>query len=247
MNQNNKVATNGLRKTCAWLVHGLTASGAIIGLMTLYFISTNQAVTAFWLMAVTIVIDGVDGSLARLVGVKEILPTIDGVLLDNIVDFLNYVITPCFFLLIYPDILPDNAKWLIVITISICSAYQFCQSDAKTPDHFFKGFPCYWNIVIFYMFLFQSSSITNSIVLIVLCVLIFVPIKYVYPSRLDYLTNSKPLKVTMHLCSIVYGISSGLLLWQYPHLSVIYLSLSLGYVLLYVSLSFLRTLVPLTD
>ncbi|HEL8431576.1 TPA: CDP-alcohol phosphatidyltransferase family protein, partial [Legionella pneumophila] len=86
----------------AWFVHVFTASAACIGVFSLYKIYQHDYVFALWLMAITVFIDAVDGSLARLVHVKSVLPKIDGALLDNIVDYLNYVITPCFFLLVKP-------------------------------------------------------------------------------------------------------------------------------------------------
>ena len=247
MNNTPKPPVSLKQYIAAWSVHALTASTSIVGLLTLYHITQHQYVIAFWLMAIAIVIDGIDGTLARLVRVKEVLPKIDGALLDNIVDYLNYVITPCFFLITNATMLPDSIQWWIVSAIAMCSAYQFTQQDAKTPDHFFKGFPCYWNIVVFYMYLFQTSQATNVFILALLCILIFVPIKYVYPSRLDYLTNSKPLKLVMHLCSIAYGISSALLLYQFPEQNLFYVSLSLGYVLLYLLLSLYRTYYPLDN
>lgn len=229
----------------AWFVHLLTASGAFIGVYSMVKIYQHEYVFALWLMAITVVIDAVDGTLARMYHVKSVLPNLDGALLDNIIDYLNYVITPCFFLLVKPGMLPEQFGLVIVIAISICSAYQFCQSDAKTPDHFFKGFPCYWNITVFYMFILNTSSITNALVLSFFCILIFVPIKYVYPSRLDYLTNSKAMKILMHVCSSIYGISTLFLLLYYPEQSKFWMSLSLGYVAIYLLMSFYRTIYPL--
>lgn len=236
-----------LQKCSAWAVHVFTASGAVIGIMSLIKIYEHNYIQAFWLMALTIVIDATDGTLARLVKVKHILPHIDGALLDNLVDFLNYVITPAFFLWVHPDLLPtEYASWVIT-AITLTSAYQFCQAEAKTPDHFFKGFPCYWNLVLFYLFILDTSSYINTLVLTILCVLIFVPIKYVYPSRLDYLTNSKKLKRLMHVCSLLYGISTLLVLLFYPQKNNIFLSISLGYVGLYLTLSLYRSAYPLNE
>ncbi|VEG89971.1 phosphatidylcholine synthase [Legionella spiritensis] len=229
----------------AWGVHAFTASAACFGLLTLIKIYQNDYVQALWFMAIAVVIDAIDGTLARLVKVKSVLPGIDGSLLDNIVDYLNYVITPCFFLFVKPNMLPAGFILPIIIAITITSSYQFCQSDAKTPDHFFKGFPCYWNITVFYMFILNTTMYTNAIILSVLCLLIFVPIKYVYPSRLDYLTESRALKVMMHIFSLIYGISSGLILWNYPNTDRIYLTLSIGYVVMYLCLSIYRTFSPL--
>lgn len=234
-----------LQYLAAWGVHIFTASAAGIGVYTLMKIYQHDYIFALWLMAITVFIDAVDGSLARLVVVKKVLPKIDGALLDNIMDYLNYVITPCFFLIVKADMLPPQWSAALIAAITITSAYQFCQSDAKTPDHFFKGFPCYWNIVVFYMFIFNTSMNVNAIILAILCVLIFVPVKYVYPSRLDYLTNVKSLKILMHVCSILYGISTACLLLYYPKADKLWLFLSLSYVALYLYLSFYRTYYPM--
>jgi phosphatidylcholine synthase len=234
-----------LHYLAAWCVHLFTASAACIGVFTLAKIYQHEYIFALWLMAITVFIDAVDGSLARLVRIKYILPKIDGALLDNIVDFVNYVITPCFFLLVKPDMLPQEYSIIIISAITITSAYQFCQADAKTPDHFFKGFPCYWNIAVFYMFILNTSMNFNAFLLSLFCVLIFVPVKYVYPSRLDYLTDSKILKLLMHCCSTLYGISSACLLIYYPQINNIWLCLSLGYIGMYLFLSFYRTYSPL--
>lgn len=229
----------------AWGVHAFTASAAFFGVLSLVKIHQHEYVQAMWLMAITVVIDALDGTLARLVNVKEILPNIDGALLDNLVDYLNYVVTPAFFLLVKPDMLPPDFALWIIVAVTVTSSYQFCQADAKTPDHFFKGFPCYWNFAIFYMLIFNTSMYTNAWILSILCVLIFIPIKYVYPSRLDYLTKSKKLKILMHTCSLIYGVSAALILWDYPKSNPIWLGISLGYVIMYLTLSMYRTYTPM--
>lgn len=233
------------RLLSAWAVHAFTATAACMGLMTLVCIYQHEYINALFFMAAAVIIDALDGTLARLVKVKMVLPKVDGALLDNMVDYLNYVVTPCFFLFVKSDMLPSGIALWLIMAIIMTSAYQFCQVDAKTPDHFFKGFPCYWNIVLFYMFIFHTAPTTNTIILIVLCLLIFIPVKYVYPSRLDYLTDSKPLKTCMHLFSIIYGLSSALILWQYPTPHPLALFLSLCYVVLYLTLSIYRTYYPM--
>lgn len=233
------------RYISAWLVHLFTASTAIVGLLTVDYIYKGNAKMALWMMALAILIDAVDGSLARLVKVKKLLPTIDGALLDNMVDYFNYVLTPCLFILNGLISLPLQSKWIAVSLIALSSAYQFTQTDAKTPDHFFKGFPSYWNIVVFYLFLFSTSASLNLIILLVLCLLIFIPIKYVYPSRLDYLTDILWLRRAMLIASILYGIDCVLLLWYYPEKPKILLIYSFAYVLFYIAISIFRTVVPL--
>jgi len=228
-----------------WFIHAFTASGAFLGLLALLAIYEHHYLTAFWLMIVTIFIDAIDGMLARMVKIKEVIPEIDGALLDNIVDFLNYTIVPAFFLLV-TDLLPAQWRLLCVMAITFSSAYQFSQVDAKTNDHFFKGFPSYWNIAVFYLFFWEMKPWTNMSILLVLSVLSFVPIKYVYPSRLEYLSHYVGLRFSMLLATILWGLTVAGLLWIYPNTNHTLVMASMAYIVLYVGISLYRTWVPLS-
>jgi phosphatidylcholine synthase len=241
----NKDIVTWPQRLAGWLVHAFTASGAYIGLLALLAIHQNKLLLAFWLMGGTIIIDAVDGVFARLIKIKLAVPQIDGALLDNIVDFFTYTMIPAFFVLVVP-LLPDNLwRFACVIAITLSSAYQFTQVDAKTSDHFFKGFPSYWNIVIFYLFFWQMNPWINFWIIIGLSILSFVPIKYVYPSRLDYLTHSRFLRLAMLAATIVWGAATAGLLWVYPETNPTLVFLSLGYLILYAAISFYRTWIPL--
>lgn len=247
MNQDNTVLTVTWRqKLAGWLVHIFTASGAYVGLAALLAIYQHKFLAAFWLMIIAIVIDAVDGMFARMIKIKEAVPRIDGALLDNIVDFFNYTIVPSFFILVAP-IVPDAWRFPCILAITLSSAYQFTQADAKTSDHFFKGFPSYWNIAVFYLFFWQMNTWANLGVLFLLAALSFVPIKYVYPSRLDYLTRSNVLRFGMVLATVVWGLATAGLLWVYPKSNVFLVSLSMSYLILYVVISLYRTWVPLYE
>lgn len=235
-----------LQRGAGWLIHAFTASGACVGLLSLLAIYHHNMLLALWLMGATILIDAVDGMFARKVKIKEVVPEVNGELLDNIVDFFNYTLVPCFFLLV-TDLLPEYWRVLCVMAITFSSAYQFTQVDAKTRDHFFKGFPSYWNIAVFYLFFWQMSSVANMIILLSLSVLSFVPIKYVYPSRLDYLTDNKFLRMTMVLLTFLWGMATSGLLWLYPQSNHFLVAVSIGYLLLYIAISLYRTWVPLTS
>jgi phosphatidylcholine synthase len=234
------------RRAMGWFIHAFTASGACVGLLSLYAIYEQKLWFALCLMSAAIFIDAVDGMFARMIRIKEVVPQIDGALLDNIVDFVNYTIVPCFFLLV-TQLLPDHWRLLCVMAITFSSAYQFTQVDAKTRDHFFKGFPSYWNIAVIYLFFWQMSSAANMIVLLLLAILSFVPIKYVYPSRLDYLTNNKYLRLGMAFLTILWGAATSGLLWVYPETNHFLVAVSIGYLLLYLVISLYRTWVPLTS
>lgn len=228
----------------AWLVHLFTASGAILGLFTLYMTYRGNFLVAFWLMAATISIDSIDGSMARFIDVKQVVPQIDGALLDNIVDYLNYVITPAFFILV-SHILPAHWEILGASVMVLASAYQFTQADAKTSDHFFKGFPSYWNLVVFYLFIGHLNHWINLSIVTVLAILIFIPIKYVYLTRLDYVTTIRPLKALLILATIAYAAASIGLLISYPQANLTCVIVSWMFGLIYLIISLYRTFVPM--
>lgn len=207
---------------CAWLVHLYTASGALIALLTLSLIEQARFQEAFWLMYLAVAIDATDGTLARLVRVKERIPWFDGERLDDIVDYLNYVLVPVFFL-IRADLLPEGgAVWLAAAPL-LASAFGFCQKEAKTSDHFFLGFPSYWNVVVFYLYVLQTSRWMNVFFILAFSFLVFVPIKYLYPSRSPVLRAS----------TIALGV-----LWGGLVLIIIYLLPDFSTLLVYASLLF---------
>ena len=232
------------RRVAAWLVHLFTASGAVLGLLTLYAIHQGQFLLAFWWMAGAIIVDAVDGVLARRAQTKVAAPKVDGGLLDNLLDYVNYVMTPAFFLVVNDDLLPSGWRLIGASVIVLVAAYQFTQPEAKTDDHFFKGFPSYWNIVVFYLFFWQTSPRVNLIIIMVLALLTFIPIKYVYPSRLDYLTTSRWLRRGMFIATILWGVATGVLLLIYPDTNPLLVGLSIGYALFYALISLYRTFVP---
>ncbi len=232
------------RRVAAWSVHLFTASGGVFGLLSLYAIHQTQFIVAFWLMGAAIIVDSVDGILARRAQTKVAAPKIDGALLDNILDYLNYVTVPAFLLLV-ADLLPPGWGFVGTSVIMLASAYQFTQPEAKTDDHFFKGFPSYWNIVVFYLFFWQTPPWLNLAIVLLLAVLVFVPIKYVYPSRLDYLTHSRWLRQAMLAATLLWGVATAALLWIYPRTNFVLVNLSILYIIIYIGLSVYRTFRPI--
>jgi phosphatidylcholine synthase len=190
----------------AWLVHLYTALGAVVAFLTIILIEQLKFQEAFWLMSLAVVIDATDGSLARAARVKETLPWFDGDRLEDIIDYANYVIVPCW-LFVHANLLPaPDAVWLSSLPL-LASAYGFCQKEAKTSDLFFLGFPSYWNIVAFYAYVLQSPPWVNAFAILLLSILVFVPIRYIYPSRSPQfrtLTNSLGILWGLALLVIIY-------------------------------------------
>lgn len=141
---------------------------------------------AFLLMLAAVLVDATDGLLARTVGVKRVLPGFDGRRLDDIIDFLTYTFLPLL-VLWRAEVLPAGSEpWLLAPLLA--SAYGFCQVEAKSADGYFIGFPSYWNLVAFYLYVLDRHVAPLSGWLVIgtlvgLAVLTFVPSRYLYPSQ----------------------------------------------------------------
>ncbi len=233
------------QRLAAWSVHTLTASAAIIGLYALYAIMHGDIISAFWCMAATIFIDAIDGGLARLCRVNINAARIDGAALDNIVDYFNYAIVPAFFLVVNTALLPETLHVWLIGALVLASSYQFSQRDAKTADNFFRGFPCYWNLMVFYMYILETSAEFNSLVIVVLVIAVFVPSKYVYPSRMDNLSKNPWIRRAIGLATISYGLTTAALLWLYPQTNNLLVNYALYYMTFYFLVSFYRSYYPL--
>jgi phosphatidylcholine synthase len=164
-------------------VHLYTASGSVLGLLIVLAAFEGEVATALWLGLATLFIDGTDGMLARRFRVKETIPWFDGARLDDIVDYLTYVFAPVVLLWTTGHLPEGPLGWALVALPLLASCYQFCRVDAKTSDHFFLGFPSYWNIVAFYVIVLDVSDLVSAVTIVVFAVLVFVPIRYLYPSR----------------------------------------------------------------
>lgn len=224
-----------LKQAKAYAVHFFTATGAVWGFFAIQAIIDGQFKQAILWMVLAMLVDGFDGMLARQADVKTYAANVDGALMDNIIDYLNYVVVPCFFL-VYAGIVPPMMVIPIVALILLTSAYQFSQSDAKTDEtnqYFFKGFPCYWNVVVIYMLILGWNNWINFAFLFLFNLLIFVPIKWIYPSR-----ETRYRKLTLGF-SYLYGAVGIYGLFLYPNVPMWIIYSSFLYVAYYVWLSFM--------
>ena len=215
----------------AWLVHLYTASSVVCGFLALTRIFYDRYRDAFFWLAVAVLIDATDGVLARRTDVASRLPWFNGAKLDDIVDYVTYVFVPAFFAW-HALLVPERAAMLVAAAMLLSSAYGFNKDDAKTADHFFTGFPSYWNIVVFYLFIAGWPPEFNLVILLGLSVLVFVPIHYLYPSRSPMFR-----RLTVGL-GAVWGILVMVMLWQMPNVSRTVFWLSSVFPIYYVLLSF---------
>ena len=214
----------------AWGVHTLTASGVVWGFAALLAIGRDEYRWAFAYLMVATAIDAINGTLARWVRAKDVLPSFDGTLLDNLIDYLNYALVPAM-LLHEAQLLPTSCALLGSASVCLASAYQFCQADAKTSDHFFVGFPSYWNVLAFYFFITELDLRVN-LGIVACCVLfVFIPVKWVYPSRTE---KFRSVTVT---ATAIWAILCIVMLMQYPTPTPWLLPSSLVYVIYYIGIS----------
>jgi len=223
-----------IKKTLAWSVHFFTATGAVWGFLSLLAVfEQNWRAAILWII-VAMFVDGFDGMLARWFHVKEYAPGLDGALLDNIIDYLNYVVVAALILIKAPNLLPAGFQMVGACSILLTSAYQFTQVDAKTDEQsfFFKGFPSVWNFLVIYMMLLELNPWMNFALLLICNILVFVPVRYLYPSR-----NTRLRRLTLSL-TYLYGAVGVWALLQYPSVPQWVVWISFVYVGYYVVLSF---------
>jgi phosphatidylcholine synthase len=169
-------------RAAAWAVHFYTASGALFALAALAATARGDVRQAFFWLAAQVFVDSTDGWLARFTRVSERVPSVNGARLDDIVDYLTYVFVPAW-MVVRLALVPPGSEWIVAGAMLLSSALGFSREDAKTSDHYFTGFPSYWNVAVFYAVLLGTAPSTNAAFMLALAALVFVPIRYVYPSR----------------------------------------------------------------
>jgi phosphatidylcholine synthase len=180
-------------------------------------------------MAVATAIDSSDGPLARLLEVRRRIPHFDGALLDNIVDYLTYVLAPVFLMMRAGILEPGFGGYVVGGFVMVASGYGFCHVEAKTDDHYFRGFPSYWNLVAFYLFCLGLGPLVSTIIVAAFAVMVFVPIKYVYPNR------TGPLRRLTLTLAIAWGLVTLAMLPALPKHNPVLLYASLAFIAYYLA------------
>ena len=223
-------------RAAGWALHLYTASGTVLALLALAAAIEGDTVRALWILLAALIIDGTDGMLARRLRVKETIPGFDGARLDDIVDYITYAFVPVVLLWI-GDYLPAGAWGAVLAAVPLlASSFQFCRTNAKTEDHYFLGFPSYWNVVAFYAVVLDLGPAVTATVLVTCAVLVFVPITYIYPSRT---TTLRALNLTLAgLWLTLYAV----ILIGMPQPNRLAVGLSLAYLAYYLIASVYLTL-----
>ncbi len=166
----------------ALFVHLLTATGAVLAMLAMLAAVERQWGVMFGWLVVALLVDGIDGPLARRFDVKTNWPTYDGVLLDLIIDYLTYVFIPAF-ALFKSGLLPGWPGWCAIIVITYASVIYFVDTRMKTKDNSFAGFPACWNMVVLVLFALKPAPGVSLVIVVILAVSMFTNLKFIHPTR----------------------------------------------------------------
>ena len=196
----------------AFSVHILTASGSFLAFLGVVAAAEHRFIDMFWWLGLALLVDGIDGPIARKVKVKEVLPNWSGDTLDNIIDYVTYVLLPAF-ALYQSGMIGEPWSFAAAGMIVVSSAIYYADMGMKTAEHFFSGFPVVWNMVIFTLFVVQASALAAMIVVTLSVILTFLPINFLHPVRVQRL---RPLNMALFAVWSILGIAALLMHFQTP-------------------------------
>lgn len=215
------------KQGAAWSIHLYTATGGIIGVFALLAVFRGEIEQAFLLLMVSMLIDSTDGLMARKLKIWEVLPKFDGAMVDNVIDMLTFAWIPIVILGV-EELVPNDIFLFIPI---IGALYAYGQVNMKDPDGFFIGFPTYWNIIALYMYLLRPQPEIVVLVLLFFGILSFVPTRYLYPSKNNFLWKTTWALGAIWIAMIVHILTQ-------EDVSRNFILLSLFYPIYYMVLSF---------
>nr|WP_202604603.1 MULTISPECIES: CDP-alcohol phosphatidyltransferase family protein [Pseudomonas syringae group] len=194
----------------AWGAHGFTATGVVLAFLATIALFNNEPKACLLWLGAALIVDGVDGSLARKVNTTSVLPHFDGSVLDLVIDYLTYVFIPALFIYRYIPV-PDYTLLLSVSVILVSSLFCFCNVDMKSKDNYFQGFPAAWNVVALCLYILSPAPWLTFITIIALALLTMTRMKFLHPFRVR---RFMPLNIAV---TTVWLLASALLIINHPH------------------------------
>jgi phosphatidylcholine synthase len=169
----------------AFTVHVFTATGAALALLAPILATGGHWAGMFLCLGLALLIDGLDGPMARAFNVEDLLPRWSGDTLDLVVDFTTYVFVPAY-AIAASGLLPQFLAIPAGIVVVISGALYFADREMKTRDNYFRGFPAVWNLAAFYLYLLEPPEWAAALAILVLAALSFAPIKFLHPVRVKH-------------------------------------------------------------
>lgn len=166
----------------AFSVHILTASGSFLAFLAVVAAGEERFIDMWWWLGLALAVDGIDGPIARKLKVKEVLPNWSGVMLDNVIDYVTYVLVPAY-ALYESGMMGAPLSFVAAGLIVVSSAIYYADTGMKTDENFFSGFPVVWNMLVFTLFVIQPPEIAAFSIILLAVFLTFLPIYFLHPVR----------------------------------------------------------------
>lgn len=196
-------------RALAFGVHILTAAGAALALMALLAATRGDWALMFLWLGVALVVDAVDGPIARAANVAEKWPRWSGETLDLVVDFTTYVFVPAYAIAAC-GLMPGPLGPVAGIVIAVAGTLYFADRDMKTADNFFQGFPAAWNLIAFYLLLLKPPAAVSAATIGLFVILTFVPVRFVHPFRVRRLRTVTVALLTLWAVLAAAAVKQGL-------------------------------------
>ena len=206
-NQQDLSSASRGRRAAAFSVHIFTALGAGVGLIAMLEAVREHWAAMFAWLGVALVIDGLDGPLARRLNVVRLQPNWSGDILDLVVDFVTYVFVPAYAVTASGLLLPLAAP-LLGAGIAVSGALYFADNRMKTADNHFRGFPGLWNVAVFYLFLLRWPPALSSLAVVVLIAATFIPFHVIHPIRVVRLRALTLSLIAVWALLVIYAVAS---------------------------------------
>ncbi len=197
-------ATRGER-TSAWAVHGFTALGIVAAMLALRDVLTDHPDYAILWLLITLLIDGVDGPIARALEVSKRVPRIDGFTLDLIIDYVTCVIVPACFMYEFKVVPQDNFGIAVLCVLVFTSAIWFARRDMMSDDYWFRGYPAAWNLVAPVMFLLEARTSTGAVITLILSVVSLTNMPFPHIARAKFARVPTVVMTVVWIGGIIVG------------------------------------------
>jgi phosphatidylcholine synthase len=203
----SQAAATTAHRAAAFSVHIFTALGAGVALLATLEAVREHWAAMFWWLGVALLIDGLDGPLARRLDVVNVQPDWSGDVLDLVVDFTTYVFVPAYAITSSGILLPLAAP-VLGVAIAVTGALYFADRRMKSDDNHFRGFPGLWNIAAFYLFLLHPPPVLASLGIAILIALTFAPFYFIHPVRVRRLRWLTLTLVAVWALLVIYALLS---------------------------------------
>lgn len=209
------VPRNPARIALAWLVHLFTMTGVVWACLAVVALFEGEIAKMWLWLGIALIVDGLDGTMARKAEVKVYAPGFDGAVLDMVVDYLTWTFIPALFMYLHLPFGSPGMAGAMFILICVSSVFCYCNVGLKTHDYYFMGFPAAWNVVAVVMWILGTEVTFNVVVTIVLSILTVAPLTFVHPFRV---TKLMPVNVVTAFGWIA---ATAVLVAQYPERSLV--------------------------